>query len=377
MKKQDTHDSVNPGRGEPSIWRIAATEFRRAPRWVRVGAAFFALFMGAVVLQDAGLGAGQGWRRPETWGALLGASSGILIGMSSALYQMAQGGACSAMAIRLETRRLHPMLLAMPVLAFAGGILSAVSLALLLPYALAKPTAWLAVAAVLLVLFSSALALSDATRFLYRYAVSQTELAERARVEASEAQLAALQAQLDPHFLFNALNTVASLVRTDPRSAEATVENLARILRRTLDRSRKPSIPLSDELDYLRAYLAIEKERFGDRLAVDWRIDPAALDCRVPPMSLQPLVENSLKHGLAQQLEGGHVRIAAVRTNGRLRLEVGDDGPGFAPGHADGTGLGNLRRRLETLYGDTARLEVGHPNGRRGATVAIELPARS
>jgi signal transduction histidine kinase len=379
MKKQDTPDPVNPGRPhEPSIWRIAASEFRRAPRWVRLGAAFFAIFMGVVALQESGVGGGgDGWRRPATWGALLGALSGILIGMSSALYQIAQGPACNGMAIRLETHRLHPMLLAMPVLAFAGGVLSAVSLTLLMPFALTTPTAWLAVGAVLLVLVSSALALSDATRFLYRHAVTQTELAERARVEAGEAQLAALQAQLDPHFLFNALNTVASLVRTDPRSAEATVENLARILRRTLDRSRKPSIPLSDELDYLRAYLAIEKARFGDRLALDWRIDPHALDCRVPPMSLQPLVENSLKHGLAQQLEGGHVRIAAIRSNGRLRLEVGDDGPGFAPGYADGTGLGNLRRRLETLYGESARLEVAPPNGRRGATVAIELPARS
>jgi signal transduction histidine kinase len=377
MKKQRRADPVNPTAPlEPSIWRIAVSEFRRAPRWVRIGAAFFAMYMGFIALQDTGL-AGQGWRRPAFWGAMLGAFSGILIGMSSALYQIAQGEACNRFAIRLETRRLHPMLLAMPVFAFAGGVLAAASMALLVPYSLETPTAWLAVAAVLLALVASALALSDATRFLYRHAVSQTEAAERARVEASEAQLAALQAQLDPHFLFNALNTVASLVRTDARRAEATVENLARILRRTLDRSRKPSIPLSDELDYLRAYLAIEKERFGERLAVDWHIDPSALDCRVPPMSLQPLVENSLKHGLAQQMAGGHVRIAAVRTNGKLRLEVGDDGPGFAPGHVDGTGLGNLRRRLVTLYGDDARLDVAARMGQRGATVAIELPARN
>jgi signal transduction histidine kinase len=377
MKKHDMTDPVNPSRAdEPSIWRIAFTEFRRAPRWVRLGAAFFALYMGVMALQDSGLAA-QGWRRPSFWGAMLGAFSGILIGMSSALYTMAQGDACNRFAIRLETRRLHPMLLAMPVLAFAGGILAAASIALLIPYALQTPTAWLAVGAVLLALAASALALSDATRFLYRHAISQTELADRARVEASDAQLAALQAQLGPHFLFNALNTVASLVRTDPRSAEATVENLARILRRTLDRTRKQSIPLSDELDYLRAYLAIEKERFGDRLSVDWRVDPTALDCRVPPMSLQPLVENSLKHGLSQQMQGGKVRIAVIRTNGRLRLEVGDDGPGFVPGHVDGTGLGNLRRRLATLYGDGARLDIGEPNGGRGATVAIELPARN
>jgi signal transduction histidine kinase len=360
---------------EPSIWRIALAEFGRAPRWVRVGASFFGLYMGAMTVWMLAEPGSDGWRAPGTWGALLGAFSGILIGMSSALYQIAQGGRCSYWQIRLDTHRLHPMLLAMPVLAFAGGGLAAGSLALIVPIAFEVPVVWAAVAASVLAFLASGVALSDATRFLYRHALSQTELAERARAEASDAQLAALQAQLEPHFLFNALNTVASLVRTDPRRAEATVENLARILRRTLDRSRKPVIPLADELDYLRAYLSIEKERFGDRLAVEWRIDPAALDCRIPPMSLQPLVENSLKHALAPRMSGGVVHIGAQRNNGRLRLEVADDGPGFATGHADGTGLGNLRRRLDTLYGETARLRVEATDG-RGALVTLDLPAQ-
>lgn len=360
---------------DPSIWRIAASEFGRAPVWVRIGASFFALYMGVMVVWMTGLRGADAWREPGMWGGLAGALGGILIGMSSALYQIAQGDRCNQWRIRLETRQLHPMLLAMPVLAFGGGVLGAVSLTLLVPIALKSPVAWFAAAAAVLVLVSSAVALSDATRFLYRHAVSQTEVAERARAEASEAQLAALQAQLDPHFLFNALNTVASLVRTDPRTAEATVENLARILRRTLDRTRKQAIPLSDELDYLRAYLSIEKERYGDRLAVDWHVDSTALDCRIPPMSLQPLVENSLKHGLAQRMSGGRIRIAAERNNGRLRLEVADDGPGFIAGHSDGTGLGNLRRRLDTLYGGSARLEVAAAGG-RGAVVAIDLPAK-
>lgn len=360
---------------EPSTWRITLAEFGRAPRWVRIGAAGFGIYMGAImawVLFDAGA---EAWRTPSLYGALLGACSGILIGMSSALYQIAQGGRCSYWQIRLDTRRLHPMLLAMPVLAFAGGALSAASLAIILPIAFENPIIWAAVAASALAFLASGIALSDATRFLYRHARTQTELAERARAEVGEAQLAALQAQLEPHFLFNALNTVASLVRTDPRRAEATVENLARILRRTLDRSRKATIPLSDELDYLRAYLSIEKERFGERLAVKWRIDPAALDCRIPPMSLQPLVENSLKHALAPRMSGGVVHIAAKRNNGRLHLEVADDGPGFATGHSDGTGLGNLRRRLDTLYGGAARLEVQAKNG-SGALVTLDLPAQ-
>ena len=178
---------------------------------------------------------------------------------------------------------------------------------------------------------------------------------------------------MNPHFLFNALNTIASLVRTDARAAEATTENLAAILRRTLDRSRSTVSTVEDEADYLRAYLAIEQERYGDRLSVEWRIDPGALPLRIPPMTLQPLAENALKHGIGGRLEGGRMRIVAARADGRLRLEVEDDGAGFAADAADGTGLGNLRARLATLYGDRASLTVTRLP--RGARVTVELPA--
>jgi signal transduction histidine kinase len=358
-----------------TILRIVLREMRAAPLRLR-------FFMGLTGIYVFGMSAWalyeKGWESfftASTLGAYMGAASGVLIGFSFALFTLAQEGhACSySCRIRLRTHRMHPMLLALPVLCFISGILAVAALCLIVgrvsltPMLLAGvPTAF--------VIWLALHGLRVTTRFLYDHAREQAELAARAREEATRSQLAALQAQLNPHFLFNSLNTVASLVRTDPRRAEATVENLARILRRTLDRSAKSAILLSDELDYLRAYLSIEQERYGSRLAVDWNVDPAALGLLVPPMTLQPLVENSLKHGLSKKLEGGHVRIAVSRRNGTLLMQVDDDGPGFARDARDGTGLGNLRQRLATLYGGAASVRV---NGARGASVTLEIPAES
>jgi len=145
------------------------------------------------------------------------------------------------------------------------------------------------------------------------------------------------------------------------------------VLRRTLDRTRRTECTVEDELDYLRAYLSVERERFGDRLTVDFDIDPAALRQHIPTMTLQPLVENSLKYGVAGRLGGGRVAVSARRGSGRLRLEVADDGPGFPREPREGTGLGNLRRRLDTIYHGAAELRVDRP--RSGARVVVELPA--
>ena len=213
---------------------------------------------------------------------------------------------------------------------------------------------------------------SDTMRFLYRYAREQVEVATEAQNHATEAQLAALQAQLNPHFLFNALNTVASLVRTDPPAAEETVGNLAHVLRRTLDRSRRTLATLDDEVDYLQAYLSVEKERFGDRLTVEWLIDPRTLPLKIPPMTLQPLVENSLKHGIGGRLEGGKLTIRSALEGSSLVLQVVDDGAGFLPHFREGTGLRNLRERLDTLYGDDSELRVSTAGA--GATVTVRLP---
>jgi signal transduction histidine kinase len=363
----------NPEDG--NILRIVLRELQEAPLRLR-------FFMGITAIYVVGMSVWAIYRRgwesfttASTWGAYMGAASGMLVGFSFALYTLAQEGRmCSySFRIRLRTNRMHPMLLALPILCFISGLFAVAALCLFVGR-VDLGSMLLAGVPTSFVIWFAFHGVRVTTRFLYDHAREQAELAARAREEATRSQLAALQAQLNPHFLFNSLNTVASLVRTDPRRAEATVENLAHILRRTLDRSAKSAIPLSDELDYLRAYLSIEQERYGPRLSVDWNVDPAALACLVPPMTLQPLVENSLKHGLSKKLAGGHVRIVVSRHNGTLHMQVDDDGPGFARDARDGTGLGNLRQRLATLYGGAASV---HVNGAPGASVALEIPAES
>lgn len=212
----------------------------------------------------------------------------------------------------------------------------------------------------------------DTIRFLLAYGREQAKEAADARRHATEAQLSALQTQLNPHFLFNALNTVAALVRADPHAAEDTVDHLAHVLRRTLDRSSRSFSTVDDEVDYLEAYLSVERERFGERLTVEWSIDPATRACKIPPMTLQPLVENALKHGIGGRLEGGTITIRSGLDGSVLVLQVADDGAGFVPYYREGTGLRNLRERLATLYGDESLLGIGK-NG-VGATVTVRIP---
>src|SRR5205807_9539987 len=171
---------------------------------------------------------------------------------------------------------------------------------------------------------------------------------ERELVElAATAQLAALRAQMNPHFLSNSLNSIAQLIRADPDKAEACVERLADIFRYILRRAEKECVPLAEELEMAAAYLEIERARFGERLRVETRVDPSSLQQAIPNLTLQPLVENAVKHGLSLKMGTGTVRIEAEVGNGVLTLTVGDDGLGM-PGAAlervyeRGVGLRNL-----------------------------------
>ena len=198
---------------------------------------------------------------------------------------------------------------------------------------------------------------------------------ERARKLATEARLSSLESRIHPHFLFNTLNSISALVREDPAKAERTVERLAALLRYSLDTGGRQLVPLRQELCVVHDYLEIEKTRFGDRLR--YRIDiPAGLeDCEVPPMSLQLLVENSIKHAVSSSREGGEVLIAARTQGDTLRLAVTDDGPGFdqlALRH--GHGLENLEERLAALFERGSRLELHREEGRM--TVEVCLPFR-
>ena len=201
--------------------------------------------------------------------------------------------------------------------------------------------------------------------------------AEAGRVRA---ELAAITGKLNPHFFFNTLNSIHFLMRQDPRSAEASLLGFARMMRYLLDSRRGAAerVPLQEELDFVRDYLALETLRLGDRLKVEWDLDDEALDDHIPPLSLQPLVENSILHGISPRVEGGTVRILARRRDDTLMLQVSDDGAGceWPPRQTAarrGIGLQALQRRFEVDYGGRARMAVRSAPG-TGFHVDILIP---
>jgi signal transduction histidine kinase len=265
-------------------------------------------------------------------------------------------------------------LVVFPVLAAAGSCAIAAAIGIMVVRALLGSTAHYGIAAFMLVyLLGVGRIVLASTRALYDFGTAQAARAERAHADAIEAKMAVLQSQMTPHFLFNALNTVAALTRSDPPAAERATGDLARVLRATLERSHRPTTTLAEELEHLRAYLAVERQRFGDRLAVEWDVSRDVDRLEVPTMTLQPIVENAIRHGVQGNLSGGTIRISARDVDGALRLIVEDDGPGFARRHREGTGLGNLRSRLATLYGDAAQVRIEDPV--IGARVVVDLPA--
>lgn len=202
----------------------------------------------------------------------------------------------------------------------------------------------------------------------------ERELAEL----AATAELAALRARINPHFLFNSLNSIAQLISTDPATAEACVERLAEIFRHILRRGEQEFVPLADELQVIDAYLDLERARFGDRLVVEKTVSPASLGRLIPTLVLQPLVENAIRHGLARKVGAGRLRIDAEVHDGLLLLTVGDDGPGMARPALEsiyerGVGLSNLRDRLARLYGPAHLPEITSAPG-EGTRVRLRLP---
>ena len=202
--------------------------------------------------------------------------------------------------------------------------------------------------------------------------ISQHELREL----TSRAQIRALQAQIRPHFLFNTLNVLSNLIHTDPRKAEDLTEELAAVFRYTLDATRTEWVPLEDELRFVTSYLQIEKARFEGRLGYLIDLEPQTKNLRIPPMILQPVVENAVRHGIASRIEGGVVRLSAKSSGGQLVLVVEDSGSGLKPevsAERQGIGLKNVRDRLKHIYREQAALQLSalEPIGTR---VTLTLP---
>jgi hypothetical protein len=200
----------------------------------------------------------------------------------------------------------------------------------------------------------------------------------RLETELARSQLRALKAQLQPHFLFNTLHAVTVLIGHDRNAAIRTVMHLSDLLRMLLLDADLQEVSLERELRFLRLYLEIEQTRFRDRLEVVWEVAPGLERAAVPPLVLQPLVENALKHGISARGSGGRLTIAASATNGTLSLRVADDGPGLrgaAERTGTGIGLSSTRGRLEKLFGPRHRLALDEAPG-GGVTALVEIPYR-
>jgi LytS/YehU family sensor histidine kinase len=211
--------------------------------------------------------------------------------------------------------------------------------------------------------------------YLYysRYREGEVRTAQLS-AQLAQAQLQALRMQLHPHFLFNTLNAISTLVHKDPEIADRMIARLSDLLRLTLENIGIQEVRLAKELEFLERYLEIERMRFADRLEVRMQIAPETLDARAPYLILQPLVENAIRHGIAPRAARGCVEIGAERRDGKLVLTVKDDGPGMgATGAKHGVGISSTRARLERLYGAAHRFEL--ENGENGGLiVTMELP---
>ena len=226
-----------------------------------------------------------------------------------------------------------------------------------------------------LAIYFAIVAVIHAVSFYGKYRDRELQ-ASRLEAQLALAHLEVLKTQLHPHFLFNALNAISSLMHSDVDAADRMISKLSDLLRLSLDNDHRLQVPLRDEIEFLNRYLAIEQIRFRDRLDVEMDIDQDCWAAMVPRLILQPLVENSIRHGISMLSAAGRIAVRARLEGERLRLEVWDDGPGLPQGNQpmrEGVGLANTRARLEQTYGEDHRFELFNADT-GGLTVHIEMP---
>lgn len=228
-------------------------------------------------------------------------------------------------------------------------------------------------------IYWAALSVCHAVAF-FRYSEQRERRTLELEARLSQAQLQALRMQLNPHFLFNTLNAISTLVHTNPNVADEMITDLSELLRISLDSSDEQEIPLCREVEYLRCYLDIEKTRFGDRLRIEQNVPLELQNAYVPTFILQPLVENAIRHGIEPQREPGLITISAQKEGNTLLLTVTDNGRGIdeealtkGRGGRGGIGLANTRGRLQQLYGPAQSFQIGKTNG-RGCRAALRIP---
>ncbi len=225
--------------------------------------------------------------------------------------------------------------------------------------------------------YAALVGIAHSMRF-HRRSREREERAAALESQLTKARLSALQAQLHPHFLFNALNAISTLLRRDTRAAQDALASFSELLRMALAQSTEPEVTLREDLEFLRRYVEIQQTRLGDRLHFEELIAPEALDCLVPALFLQPLVENAIRHGIEPSANAGLVRVIVQSRGERLLATVEDNGAGLSNtenerGGGMGIGLQNLRARLESLYGKAQSIDFG-PRPEGGVMVRVELP---
>jgi signal transduction histidine kinase len=224
-----------------------------------------------------------------------------------------------------------------------------------------------------LVLYAGILTISYLVQSRARLADQQTQTA-RLNEQLSKAQFEALRKQIEPHFLFNALNSITGMVRAGKNEAAVTmIVGLSDFMRRTLEEPTRQQVPLEEELEFTEKYLSIQQVRFAGRLKLEMDVPFELYQAQVPSLILQPIVENAVKHGIAMRAHGGAIRIAGSRTDGMLTLVVFNDGPDLMPGAGTGIGNMNVRARLQSLYGDAFSFEM-HTVDSGGVEVTVSLP---
>jgi signal transduction histidine kinase len=224
-----------------------------------------------------------------------------------------------------------------------------------------------------LIIYIAVLAAGFARDYFLRYRARE-QVTARLQAQLAEARLANLRTQLNPHFLFNTLHAISTLVERDPRGVRRMIARLSELLRTSLDGGTEQETPLRNELAFLDRYLEIMQIRFQGRLAVRTTIDPDVMEALVPTLVLQPIVENALKHGVDRESGAGRIEIRARRDGERVVLSVRDEGPGLSKAIEEGVGLRNTRDRLAQLYGEEQHLSVSAASSGQGVLAELSLP---
>ena len=337
------------------------------------GSAIVRTLLMDILLPAVGFGLGVGFATgdyPVSMTTGLAISSSIYV-----LYKLDQ----TFLHPRLE--KLHPDWLQLGLeMTFSllehilGALLALFVCSRIFGFALVPSAAWMALGG-MVIAFPIIHGTGFALRF-YRQLKEKERQEEQLRALAAQAELKALKAQINPHFLFNTLNTIASLIHTDAAQAEATVERLAEMFRYLLVGSERGLVPLVEELAFVDRYLEIERARFGERLRVIREIAPEVLDVPVPGLILQPLVENAVRHG--READGGiHLTISVQSQGNEVVVAIADQGPGMSKEvwecRGKGHGLRNVDERLRKTYGEGYGLEI-RDNEPRGAVVIVRIP---